>query len=344
MTNPIKGMVAVISNYGVGKTTFALECGYHPKEMIFINDDVKETGFENDFKEYVDLVAISRKKKLLDLHDYCLDLVKRMPKSKVIIWDTWTQFQSTFPVYVKAHLGEFRNPNEWASMGKMKTGEIYQEAYRYEGAILSELKNKCDLLILTFHLKQFYLDNQPVPGKSKPGHDKAIEKYADLRIWLTPDPTDQVPVGLVLKNISRRKVTDKGIQTSQVLPLRLDVCNWQNVVSYYNEPVGDKELLEHERPNLFELSLIEGTLTPEDKRMYEASLSHVEKQEAKEQAEILLLKQSQEKTIKEYIKENFSEGTSGPVIVAGLNKAIEAGKLVYDGEINNGKVSNWSKW
>jgi hypothetical protein len=341
MTNPIKGMVAVISNYGVGKTTLALECGYHPKEIVFINDDVKEVGFENQFKEYVDLVAISKKKKLLDLHAYCLDMIKRLPKSKVIIWDTWTQFQSTFPVYVKAHLNEFRNPNEWSAMGKMKAGEVYQEAYRYEGAVLSELKLKCDLLILTFHLKQDYLNNVAIPGKFKPGHDRAIEKYADLRIWLTPNPDSQVPVGLVLKNISKRIITEQGIQTSQVLPLKLSRCNWTHIWHYWNEPLGDRQPEEYERPNSFELSLIEGTLTPEDKRLYEASLSMVEKQEAKEQAEQLILRQSQERVIKEYIAANLN-GAPGPVKRDGIMAAIEAGKLVYDGEITISKINDWS--
>lgn len=342
MTNPIKGMVAVISNYGVGKTTFALECGYKPADMIFINDDVKETGFENEFKKYVDLVAISKKKKLLDLHSYCLDLIQRLPRSKVIIWDTWTQFQSTFPVYVQAHLGEFRNPNEWSNMGKMKKGEMYQEAYRYEGAVLSELKEKCDLLILTFHLKQFYLDNNPVPGKFKPGHDKAIEKYADLRLWLTPNPDNSIPIGLVLKNIARRHITNDGIKTTQVLPLRLECCNWENILDYWENPIGHKNIEDYERPSQFELSLIEGTLTPEDKRMYEASLSLAEKKETSEQAEVLMLKQSQEQAIKEYIN-TLDDNMMGPPKVANIKSAIEAGELIYDGEITVSKVNEWSK-
>lgn len=341
MSNPIKGLVAVVSNYGVGKTTFALECGYHPKDIIFINDDVKEVGFENQFKEYVDLVAISKKKKLLDLHSYCLDLIKRLPSSKVIVWDTWTQFQGTFPVYVKANLNEFRNANEWSAMGKMKAGEIYQEAYRYEGAVLSELKSKCDLLILTFHLKQDYLNNVAIPGKFKPGHDKAIEKYADLRIWLTPNANSQVPIGLVLKNVGRREITESGIVTSQVLPLRLPCANWEHIIKYWHDPIGNRETLDYEHPGAFELSLIEGTLTPEDKRLYEASLSLVEQQETKEQVEQLMIKQAQEKEIIAYIETNMS-GMPGPVKVNGLKLAIKNGDLIYDGDINISKVNGWS--
>jgi len=343
MNNPIRGIIAVISNYGVGKTTFALECGYKPADIIFVNDDIKEVGFEDDFKEYIDLVAISKKTKLLDFHNYCLDLISKLPKSKAIIWDTWTGFQNTFFQYVKVNELEFRNPKEWAGKPSIKAGEWYNEAWRYEGAVLSELKEKCDLLILTFHLKQFYLDNELVPGKFRPGHDRAIEKYADLRLWLTPNPNDSIPIGLVLKNIARRHVTDNGIKTSQVLPLRLPYANWEHILEYWESPIGDREIIDHERPNSFELSLIEGTLTPEDKRMYEASLSLSEKKEASEQAKLLILRQSQEKAIKTFLLAKKLNNMPGPVKKTEIKAAIEKGELIYDGEITVSKVNEWSK-
>jgi hypothetical protein len=325
MINPIKGIVSVVSNYGIGKTTFALECGYAPKDIIFINDDVKEVGFEKEFKQYIDLVAVSKKKKLLELHAYGIKLIDKLPKSKVIIWDTWTQFGLTFPVYVKAHLSEFRNPNEWSAMGKMKAGEIYQEAYRYEGAVLSGLKSKCDLLILTFHLKQYYEGSAIVPDKMRPGYDKAIEKYTDLRLWLTRNIDSQVPVGLVLKNISKRSVTERGIRTEQVLPLRLEQCNWDAVLECWKNPIGNREPTEKERPSRFELSLIEGTLTPEDKRLYEASLSLAEKQEEREE----LIRKQQEKAIRDYITENELDSLPSPIKLNKIKEAIEAGDLIY---------------
>lgn len=342
MTNPIKGMVAVISNYGVGKTTFALECGYQPKDIVFINDDVKDTGLNEEFKLYIDLVSTSKEMKVLEFHAYCNKLIDNLKPAKVIIWDTWTQYQATFPAYVKSNPNEFRLPTQYSSMGKMKAGELYQDAYRYEGAWLAKLKEKCDLLILTFHLKQEYVNNVAVPGKMKPGHDRAIEKYADLRVWLTPNPDGQVPTGLIMKNISKRDVTKKGIKTQQVLPLRIARCDWENIFNYWEHPVGNRKLADEEKPNSFELSLIEGTLTTEDKRLYEVSLPLVEKQSAEEKAEELMIKQSQEKAIKEWIKENCN-GVPAPVAMMQVKAIIESGELVYDGEINMAKINEWSK-
>lgn len=339
MTNPIKGTVAAISNYGVGKTTFALECGYHPKDIIFINDDIKDTGIEpGEFKRYIDLTSASSGLKLLEFHQACSDIIDNLPGSEVIIWDTWTRYAGTFGPYVIANSNEFRPPSQYSSKGQIKKGEQYQDAYIYEGQQITKLKNKCDLLIITFHLKQFYMNNQPVLDKMKPGHDRAIEKYADLRIWLTLNPDSQYPIGLVLKNISRRVVTNQGIKTQRVFPLRIPCCTWQNILGYWEHPMGNRKPTPEEMPNAFELGMIEGILTPEEKQLFGASLLAVERQENEAQ----LIEQEQEEIIKEWIKENCND-LPIPVLANKINEAIEAGELVYDGEINKSKISEWSK-
>jgi hypothetical protein len=134
---------------------------------------------------------------------------------------------------------------------------------------------------------------------------------------LTRNVDSQVPAGLVLKNISKRSVTEKGIRTEQVLPLRLERCNWDSILEYWESPVGDRIPTTEERPNRFELSLIEGTLTPEDKRLYEASLLLVEKQEREE----------------ELIIENELDSLPSPIRLSKVKEAIEAGDLIYDGEV-----------
>jgi len=129
---------------------------------------------------------------------------------------------------------------------------------------------------------------------------------------------------------------------SRRLPARLPKADWQSIRRYLFNPANLENPQDGE-------SLISEESEPFSERMSKEQIAYQlgvlkqeEKQEAQQQAEYLLLKQSQEKAIKEYIQANFEQGTAGPVIVAGLNRAIEAGKLVYDGEINNGKVMNWS--
>ena len=339
--NPIKGTVAVIGNYGTGKTTFALECGYHPKDIVFINDDVKDVPFEKDFKKYVDLVAETKGLKILELHQHCLNLIDSLPESKVIIWDTWTNFGSTFFHYVKANEKEFRNPKEWAGKPSMKAGEWHNEAWRYEGGQLTKLRNKCDLLIVTFHTKQHYENNVAIPGKYKPGHDRAITKYSDLRIWLIQNPDSTVPSGLVLKNVGKYTLGKDGIETVQMLPQKLFECNWKTIRQYYDNPIGSRQPEAHELADAFELSLISGSLTAEEKRLYEASIKFVESQNRDEEIEQLANMKEHDKALKTRVQE--LNGKPLPLILKQIKEEIETGSLVYDGEVTMGQIANMTK-
>ena len=227
MSNPIKGTIAVSANYGVGKTTFALECGYLPQQICIIDDDGKDLGIDpNNFGCYVNLLKETSKMTISDIHQYCLDLILELDNYEVIIWDTWTKFAETFYPYVVAHPDEFRTHKQYAATKEIVGGRMWQDSYRYEGAVISRLKEKCRLLILTFHLKDLYVDQIKIPDKFKPGHDNAISKHSDLRIWLTPNPNSQVPNGLVMKNISKRVIIDGKVRTERVLPLKIEKCNW----------------------------------------------------------------------------------------------------------------------
>jgi hypothetical protein len=255
----------------------------------------------------------------------------------VIIWDTWTRFQSTFPAYVKANPNQFRDAKEYSAMGKIKAAEQYNDAYQYEGQILTKLRNKCELLILTFHTKQHYENNVAIIGKQAPGHDKAITKYSDLRLWLIANPNSSVPSGIVLKNIGKYEVTKDGIQTVQVLPQKLFECNWKSIKGYYDNPIGNREPTENEKPDEFELRLIDGSLTDEEKRLYEVSVKLVEKQSENEEIETLTAMNGQHKAILTRVKE--LNGNPPPVVYQTIVKEIEEGKLVYDSKITIGQIA-----
>lgn len=323
--NPIKGIVSVVSDYGIGKTVFAFTTGHLPEDICFINDDVK-TPPDLEYGRYVDLMAKTRGLKPLELYNYCHELIKELKHYKVIIWDTWTRFEKSFITVVKDDPGKFRDKDQYSKMGRIRNAEMYQDSYTLEGHILSELKSKCDLLIVTFHLKQRYQDDIAVPGKYDPGHNKAIAKYSDLRLWLTPNPERQEPIGLVLKNIIQHKVTDNGIEPVQVLPLRLPICTWKNIIAYWNEPIGNiKQPSSDEKPSEFELSMIEGYLTPEQQELWKNSAGK-EKQILSDNA----------------IKVKAKKLTGSPLMIAKQLKAmVESGELNYEGEITSQKVIEW---
>lgn len=335
LVNPIKGIVQVISNFGVGKTTFMMGCGYQPEDIVFINDDVKEPP-DFKWKKYVNLVNETSGMKPLELHDYCLKLIKGLPKSKVLIWDTWQRFEKTMFPFVNNDPKKFREKH--SPMGVIKGAEIWNDSFDYESSILAELGAKFDLIMLSTHLKSLNINGVRVPDSFVPDQKKPMSKNADLRIWLTPNPDSQVPVGLVLKNISKSIVTENGIQTEQVLPQRLRYCDWDEIISYWNSPMGDKDLENHERPNEFELSLIQGHLTAEQRRMFETSAKLTERQN-QEQGELdeVLLNGNLNK-----LKARVNELTGSPMIILSTIKVeIEAGELEYDKEIGVGDIVKW---
>ncbi len=342
-TNPIKGLglAVLISDYGVGKTTFALSCGYQPGEITFINDDSKTPpsfgkGDDNrGYKQYVDVLANTEEMNLLSFHSYCRSLIDNIVFSPVIIWDTWTRFEKSFISVVKDDPGKFRSPKQYSAQGKIKNAEMYQDAYVLEGQVIAKLKAKCHLLIITFHLKNSYLENVQVPGKQEPGHNKAISKYADLRLWLIANPSNQVPIGLVLKNLAKYDKGKNGIEPVQVLPRRMPLCNWQSIQGYWNNPIGGRQPNEHEMPNQFELSMIENYLTPEQLRLYEIGVTLGEQSKETE-----LLTISNQVVV---IKEKLMSMSGSPVMKADqLRTMVGEGELVYDGgEITPEKVSGW---
>lgn len=327
MKNPVKGIVAVISDYGVGKTSFALENGYLPDDMIFINDNIKAIPYIMQFKNYIDLVGMTRGLKILEFHERCLELIENSKKAKVIIWDTWTRFASTFGPYVIANQSQFRNENQYSSNGKIKMGEIYKDAYAYEGQILNDLKHKCDLLIVTFHLKDQYESNIKIIDRKIPGNDRAITEYTDLRLWLMNNPNRAIPTGIVLKNINRSEITSAGIKPIQVLPKRLEIANWPTIFQYWKKPIGNREPTEEEKPSDLEMSLIEGILTIEEKRLYEASIRFTEQQQKGKEKELTKAVQA-------------LNGQMPGAILEQIKAQIKNGELEYDGELTMKDITN----
>lgn len=313
----MKGILAVISNYGVGKTTFAIGNGHHPKDMIFVNDDIKTPPFIDDFKQYIDLTGVTSGLKVLEFHAACLDMINNLPEAKVLIWDTWTRFQSSFPIYVRSNPNEFRKPQDYSAMGKIKSAEQYNDAYAYEGQILTKLREKFELIILTFHIKQHYENNVAIPGKYQPGHDRAIQRYADFRLWLTHSQ-GQTPNGLVLKNVGKYTITSNGVETVQVFPLKIPACDWKKLREYWENPIGDRTPLPEEKPDEFEISMIDGTLTPEEKRLYQASIQYAERIAKEEDNEAQMAEIEGLNVVKSRALEMSQSGMTIPMIVKQL--------------------------
>lgn len=276
MNNQFRGIASIIGDYGVGKTIFSLTTGAKPQDVIFINDDVK-TPPELPYGKLINLRESLSGLDPYESYEFIMGMIEAMEMVNdtfdVIIWDTWTRFGTLCQDYVKKYPGKFRA--NWSPNGKIKSGEMYREARNIELSVMARLKAMAKIVILTFHPKQLYINNNAVYGRSIPEGTRAIAMGSDLRIWLTHDagdefnPGNDAPVGLVLKNIAKTEITENGVEVLKVLPKRLRPCTWDSINSYYDNPVGLNDTLSNfEIPSEFELSIIEGTLSEQEKRVW----------------------------------------------------------------------------
>jgi len=81
-----------------------------------------------------------------------------------------------------------------------------------------------------------------------------------------------VPIGLVLKRLDKKHFDpEQGIRTVSVLPRKLtptaeDHSLWDTIWRYWDEPFGDREPTQDELPDDFEVSILENTLSADQKR------------------------------------------------------------------------------
>jgi len=289
------GIILITGEHGVGKTSFALEAK-DPSRTHFTDDDLKGRATVNqlrldeiDFGRYVDFVEYTKGMRRLEIHNAGKKLIQDIEPGQFdsIIWDTWTRFAETCHSYVQANPDEFRQPSGWAAMGKIRSGEEYKEARAYEARLIAELQRKVPLVILTSHLKNHYANNVQT-GKQIPAVSPAVMRVCSLRLWLRHNPQSTTPIGLVLKNIDRKVLVNGRLRTKQILPKKItpidgETSLWDSIERYYENPIGDRKPEPYEIPDDFEMSLIDGTLT-DDQRLSWLYALKAQKEEEEEEA------------------------------------------------------------
>lgn len=276
--NPlIRGIIQVTGEIDTGKTTFALECGAEAERICFLDSDTKGRATIDQlladgitFGAYHDLTALAEGKRELEFLAACLAIVDSIEVGQfdAIIWDTWERFGKCFHPYVVAHPAEFKQ--KWSPSGKIKGAEQWQEAQQYESRVLNRLGKLAPVVIVVSHLKDDYFNNVKT-GKQKPASSRTLNRVPRFRIWLRHNPESPVPIGLVLKRVDKKMAVEgKGLRTVSVLPRRIaprpdDESLWDTIGWYFENPVGLRQPTPNETPDEFELSILDGTLTHEQK-------------------------------------------------------------------------------
>jgi len=273
---------------------------------------LQELGYE--FGMYRNLVAESRGMTETALHEHGLSIIGDIEAKApfgAIVWDTWSRFESTFHPWVVKNPSRFRE--KWNPMGTIKGAQQWLSSFDYEAEILDRLRELADMVFIITHLKKHRIGGKET-SKLVPNCKRSIIEKSQLRIWLRHNPDSPEPIGLVLKRIAKRTVTkEDGIQTVAVLPRRMNPCTWKEIKRYWDEPVGNRKLRPDEIPNAYELSILDGTLTEDQKMIFKLAKAE----------EDLFASEAEHEEMKERIQELKSQGMSPPKTARELGIAME---------------------
>lgn len=266
----ITGIVHITGEHDTGKTSFGLECDTQFNRMLLLDNDEKSREMAKEHRiDYHDLVELGKGKRELEFHRACLELIDAIQPDQydAIIWDTWTPFAKTCHAHVLNNPTAFKL--NWSRQGGIKGSQQWLEARRYEAEILHRLQQLVPFVAIITHLRPHYL-NKVATEKEEPACSEALVRVSNFRIWLRHNPSSPVPIGLVLKRIDKKVVIEGKPRTICILPRKItplpgERSLWDSIARYFADPIGQRSPTEDETPNAFELSVLDGTLTDDQK-------------------------------------------------------------------------------
>ncbi len=297
MTYKPSGLIEITGDHDAGKTLASLfvnyEYGVPLKKIAFFHDDTKHPGYEpKDFGLFVDLVTETEGMKLFEYRKFILDKIDKIkPKQyQAIVFDTWPKFGESLRNYVVSHRYEFRNKDEFIMQHDLKVvgAQTWKDAHNHEALMASKIASLADCFIVTSHLKDDYKAGVKT-GKQIDELGKAWNRICNLRLWLRHNKDGGVPVVLVLKRIHNPGLDKKGMATTidvlprKIKPFESEKSIWEAISRYWDNPVGNRPLEDYEKPSEFELSILDGILTKDQKEVWQAEIREKNRQETNEQ-------------------------------------------------------------
>lgn len=364
MTNSIsilppdmKGVMFISGYRGKGKTFLAAHSDFPSNIAFFDFDEGKGEGLHSqlDFGYYKPV----EENEPLKRADMFLSEVNGLPQDKftVVIIDNISPLEKALQAAV------YRDAQKYADIYGYTKASVLKDEYGKARGIVNDLIGDAiakplhakgiKLIIVTSHVKEKY----NVPGKMNiQGRDR-WQDLSILTLILVEGDNYPVPSAIVQKEalgsiLTLRKPTQEeinqimeGMIPSHIiqrrLPPRLPEATWQSIRRYLFYPANLDNLAGGEKLVLNESEPFSEKMSKEQIAYQLGILEREKKDEERARVAELMVRQSQEKAIKEYIAANFN-GVPNPVKLNGVLKAVEAGELIYDGELTLSKVSDWS--
>lgn len=291
-SNPITGIINVTGEGDTGKTTFSLTSGAEVERTAFVDNDVKGKNIVRQvekagrqFAYYKNLTQISAKGGIgnkpmreIEFHEYCMgildDLASMEGKLDVIVWDTWTAFENTFQPYVKSRPNDFRQ--FYSAMGQIKGAEEWNASFEYEARVLDAMTEIAPLVILTSHLKNDVNKRQVAEAK------KPLIQKAFMRVYLRHGVNTPKPTALFLKRPLKMDFTS-SMEPVNVVHRKVHEFTWSKLLEYWENPVGDEPPPPEAQLDEFELSILDGILTRDQKDTLRKEVLELEKERQAEE-------------------------------------------------------------
>lgn len=274
----LNGIVHIAGEHDTGKTLMALQA-CHPSKTVFFHDDVKRPHIDK-FGQYHDLVSECEGMTLFPFREHVMSLISKIPDNQYqsIVFDTWTRFATASRNYAVKNPDQFIKKSEMIMTHDLKVvgSQRWKAAHDYEAKIVSMLSRKAPLVILVTHLKDEIRGNART-GKQIADAGKSLDRVCNFRVWLRHNSDSGVPVALVLKRLALPTVSEKGVEMVNILPRRIKPLEsessvWEAIQRYIQNPMGNRQPTEDETPTPFELSILDGILTPDQKEVWQANL------------------------------------------------------------------------
>jgi hypothetical protein len=268
----LSGLMHVYGPPGSGKTMFSLSASNDATKIAFLDGDAskgKHLAAQSKINQYFDLTQEGAGMTEVGYQEMVLSIIEKLPDDlDLIVLDNSAELFKGAHSHVAVNRSKFRR--KWSPKGQIAGSQEWIETRKtHLPRIYSSLQAKARLVIFTTHEKA-QSDAGVKTGAMEPDSDPSLRTEAGVVIRLgnnTRDVTSAAPVGLVIKNTGKLNIETREV--TRLLPQRIYPCTWAIIKGYIDTPVGDRNLTDDEMPDEFEYHLIEGTLNPEQKAIFE---------------------------------------------------------------------------
>lgn len=289
---PYRGIIEIVGDHDVGKTIAALQVVYPYKKTVFVDDDIKgdatvqqmrEAGTE--FEQYINLGEMRRTLGKTPTADQLMEEVVDptieniiSKKHDAIIWDTWRIVYESARIHVDRNQNKYNKVVNFRGNSQIIQGLVSKVARMIERDYLEALKDSCDLLVITHHVKDNWVGGVSV-GKI-PESSRTFNEICNMRMWLRRNPMSKVPIILFLKRPSLPKPGKSGrpkfvnVVPLKVTPTDKDNSIWDALERYEENPFESRNPRFDETPTPEELATISGTLTLEQRQYVEMMMKY----------------------------------------------------------------------